>query len=102
MGSFSIPVYRRRRARAEAEPRVRFRREEGMEGHADLHGPRGAAADDAAAAVTPPAVASLLDSPVDAGAGEPSLQPVLPAGLLLRLEKEEEEASSDALGELIS
>ena len=97
MGSFSIPVYRRRRARADAEPRVRFRPEEGLEGHIDLQGPRGAAAEAA-----PPAAASLLDSPVDAGAGEPSLQPVLPAGLLLRLEKEEEEASSDALGELIS
>ena len=107
MGSFSIPVYRRRRARADAEPRVRFRREEGMEGHADLRGPRDAAADDAAAAVPLPAASPpcLIDSLEDAGAGgaDEALQPVrLPAGLLLNFEKEEEMASVDALDDPVS
>ena len=105
MGHTLIPVYRRRRARIEAEPRAQFHRDDGSEGRVDLGGLRDAAAEDEAAAAVAffsAAPSTLVDLSKDAGnVDQTSLQPVLfPAGL--NLEKEEEETPADALADLMS
>ena len=120
MGPFSIPVYRRCRARREAEPRALFYR-----GRVDLHGSRDdaaaaapevgdAAVDDGAAAEalaavatfspTPPSLVNLLEEQGASDVDQTLLQPERsPAALLLYpVKEEEEEASDDALDDPVS